>query len=107
LVYDDLPDGTIMMDERDLSESGRARIYVRDEDVGPRITGYTFELKEAFRIPLLARIETYSTTIAFRDEEGYGPVPATSRNSFAVKALGQSQEGEVEVTYSDYQCPAV
>jgi hypothetical protein len=107
LVYDELPEGTLTMDDRDLSDVGRARIRVAGTSEEPVLMGYTYELKEAFRIPMIARLSRYETEITFRDEPGYGPVPAASVNRFSVKVLGKEDEGEVDVTYSDYQCPVV
>lgn len=99
--------GSIRANGRDLSGNLEARLRVDVTGDDPVIEGYSFNLKKPFRIPMIAKVETFDVVASLREEPGYGPVAERVVNRYAIDAVGGGQRGEAVAEFSDYDCPAI
>lgn len=106
---DDLPDGEVEMSGRDMSSRLALEYQVTQTPEGPRLVTDAARLKEAFRVPFIARVDALSIE---RDYAPAGPetgapgamLPTHERIMFRGDVTGQARDSLITTEYGGWDC---
>ena len=106
---DELPKGTVVANGRDVSRLIRLRYLVQEGEGAPRVRIAAGQLKERWRIPLIARIDRFAIVRRYAPAapETGAPgamLPIHEQLEIVANILGRERSALIETTYEGWDC---
>ena len=110
-ALENLPDGTVIANGRDLSGNIRLSYLIEEGTTGPRVAVAAGQLKKRWRIPLIARIDAFAIQRRFAPAPVATGVPGamlpvSEHVEIAADVLGRDRSAIIDTAFGDWDCRA-